>query len=213
MKQQLKRQIRTIVRTPPASGGAALLLAVVGTMNTGKSALVVASLLQHQATHGLEEGRIQIFSFPIHDHILSGPVSVAATLVRTTEEIRAAVCEGTQLVVIDEAQLIDVNTSHWRTALFDLIVELTTGGVHCIVGGLLKTFEDEPFGCMPVIAEIADQTVEVIANCLICHKNMAVCNFRQNSPAGDTVERIAKELYIRVCPECHAKLAPECHKQ
>lgn len=209
----MRRQIRTVVRTPPSSGGKASLLAVVGTMNAGKSALVVANLLQYQATHGLEEPQIQIFSFPVHDHILSGPVSVAATLVRTTKEIKDAINKDTRLVVIDEAQLIDVSTPHWQTALTDFIVELTDKGVYCVVGGLSKTFEDEPFGCMPAIAEMADQMIEVLADCLICHKSLATCNFRQDSPAGDTVERTAKELYTRVCPECHARLAPECHKQ
>jgi len=206
----MKRQIRTVVRTPQWPGKGSL-LAVVGTMNAGKSALVVANLLQHQTTYGLEEPNIQIFSFPVHEHILSGPVSVTATLVRTTEEIRMTVRRDTQLVVIDEAQLIDIDTPDWQTALTDFVVGLADKGVYCIVGGLLKTFEDESFGCMPAIAELADQTIEVVAECLICHGNMATCNFRQDSPAGDAVERTAKGLYTRVCSECHARLAPECH--
>ncbi|MDP3093155.1 MAG: hypothetical protein Q8N16_00115 [bacterium] len=208
----MRRQIVTVVRTPPPSGDKGSLVGVTGTMNAGKSALVVAHMLQLQAAYGLEEPRIQIFSFPVHDHILSGPVSVTATLVRTTEEMKMALRKETRLVVIDEAQLIDVGTSHWQTALTDFIVELTASGVHCVVGGLLKTFEDEPFGCMPAIAEMADETVEIIAECLSCHEKMATCNFRQGSPVGDAVERIAKELYTRVCPDCHARLAPECHK-
>jgi len=207
----MKRQIRTIVRTSPSFKKASL-LAVVGTMDTGKSALVIANLLQLQTACGLEEQKIQIFSFPVHDCILSGPVSVETNLVRTTEEMKAMFRKDTKLVVIDEAQLIDVGTPYWRTSLTDFIYKLRFRGVQCVVGGLLKTFEDEPFGCMPVIAEMANTTIEVIAECLICHNNMAICNFRQDSPAGDAIEKTAKELYTRVCPECHAKLAPGCHK-
>jgi len=95
----MRREIRTTERTP--SGRSGQIVVVAGTMNTGKSALLIAEVLRLQAVYGLGEEKIQIFSFPVHDSILSGPVSVATHLVRTTEEIRERIHPDVSLVVVD----------------------------------------------------------------------------------------------------------------
>lgn len=207
----MRREIRITERTP--SGRDGQIVVVIGTMDTGKSALLVAEVLRLQAAYGLGEEKIQVFSFPVHDSILSGSVSVTASIVRTTEEIRRRLRPDISLVVIEEAELIDNETPRWRTDLLNLILELAEAGVYCAIGGLLKTFEDEDFGCVPALAEVADRVVEPRAECLACHERIAVCNLRLESAAGDEVEVVEKERYIRVCAQCHARLAPDCHKE
>lgn len=213
----MRREIRVTERAP--RGRNSQITAATGTMDTGKSALLVAETLRFQAAFGLEEEKIQIFSFPVHATILSGPVSVKAVLVRTAEEIRRNLRPGISLMVIEEAQLIGVDTPGWKTELLELILELAEKGVHCLVGGLLTTFEDEEFGSMPALAKIADRLIETRAECLICHRRIATCNFRRQSPRrngrsleGEPIEDVDKGHYIRVCGQCHTELAPDCHK-
>ena len=207
----MRREIRITERTPSGRGGQ--IVVVAGTMNTGKSALLVAEMLRLQAAYGFGEKEIQIFSFPVHDSILSGSVSVTASIVRTTKEIREEIRSNVSLVVIEEAELIDNETQGWRRGLLAFVLELAEAGVHFVIGGLLKTFEDEDFGCVPALAKAADRVVEPRAECLVCRERMAVCNLRLESVAGDEVEVVEKERYIRVCAQCHAQLAPDCHKE
>ena len=182
-------------------------------MDTGKSLLFMVEGARLQVAYGFGEDEIQIFSFPVHNTVVSGPISVEATLVRTTAEIRQNLRPRARLVMIEEAELIGVGTLGWRTDLLALVLELAEAGVHCVVGGIFRTFEDEDFGCMPALMEEADRVVEPRAECLICHERMATCNLRLESGAGDEVEVVEKERYIRVCAQCHEREAPDCHKE
>ncbi len=67
----------------------------------------------------------------------------------------------TTVVAIDEAQFFD-------EGLVDIVQTLASRGIRVIVAGLDMDFRGEPFGCMPVLMEIAERVDKLQAICMVC---------------------------------------------
>ena len=69
------------------------------------------------------------------------------------------------VVGIDELQF-------FPKEIVPVILTLVEQGKHVIVSGLDLDFRGEPFGVMPTLMALADQTTKLTAVCASCGKNM-----------------------------------------
>ncbi|MEM1203450.1 MAG: thymidine kinase [Acidobacteriota bacterium] len=166
---------------------------VAGCMFSGKSEELIRRL--RRAT--IARQRVQVFK-PAADARAEGVVSrdnrsLDAVAVASSQDLRAELHWGVQVVGIDEAQFFD-------DGLPRLIDELADAGVRVIVAGLDMDFRGEPFGPMPQILARADFVDKIHAICMRCG---APAHYSQRIVGGDAQFQLGDtESYEARCRSC-----------
>ena len=168
---------------------------ITGGMFSGKSEELVRRLRRA----AIARQRVQVFK-PATDtrHDPARLVTrdlreLEAESVATSDELKAALRFGVQVVGIDEAQFFD-------DRLPELATELADHGVRVIVAGLDQDFLRRPFGPMPRLLALAEIVDKMHAVCVRCG---AAAHYSQRSAGGgDPVQVGDAEAYEARCRRC-----------
>ena len=98
-----------------------------------------------------------------------------------------------KVVAFDEAQFFDESVT-------EVAEQLALEGIRVIASGLDMDYRGKPFGPMPALMAIADNTIKLSAICAVCGAD-ATHSFRKTSHTN-TVIIGAKEYYEPRCRRC-----------
>ena len=104
-----------------------------------------------------------------------------------------ALAKKSSFVAIDAAQVID----------FDIVatcVKLAENNTQVVLAGLDMDYLGKPFGPMPKLIAIANQTITLHANCDIC--NEKAHHTDRASKNNDTIMLGEKGEYLALCKKC-----------
>lgn len=175
---------------------------ITGGMFSGKSEELVRRLRRAV----IARQRVQVFK-PNADTRARGEQVVTrdkrhldATSVTDSQEMRAKLHWGVQVVGIDEAQFFD-------ESLVGLLNELADAGIRVIVAGLDQDFRRAPFGPMPGLLATAEFVDKVHAICVRCgapaHYSQRIAGGGEQVQVGDT------ESYEARCRRCYQEFKPQ----
>lgn len=126
---------------------------------------------------------------------------VAAESVVSTQDLREALEDETQVVGIDEAQFFD-------DALIELVTELADEGLRVIVAGLDQDYLRRPFGPMPAIMALAEFVDKTHAVCIQCG---SAAHYSQRTAGGDSQVQVGDiEAYEARCRQCYVPYSSSC---
>ena len=169
--------------------------AITGGMFSGKSEELVRRLRRAI----IARQRVQVFT-PVTDtrHQTEAVVTrdnreVEATSVSTTQDLRAMLDLGVQVVGIDEAQFFEKD-------LVKLVNELADKGVRVIIAGLDQDFQRQPFGPMPAILATAEYVDKMHAVCVRC--GAPACYSQRIAGGEEQVQVGDLESYEARCRRC-----------
>lgn len=168
---------------------------ICGSMFSGKTEELIRRLKRAK----IANQRVEIFKPKIdnryddikvvsHDanFILSTPIDHSSKLI--------PLCEGVDVVGIDEAQFFDEE-------LTDQCQQLALNGVRVIIAGLDMDFRGIPFGPIPQLLAVAEYITKVHAICQHCG-NLATHSYRLSSEEA-TVVLGEKDRYEPRCRSCY----------
>ena len=166
---------------------------IAGCMFSGKSEELIRRLRRAK----IARQRVQVFK-PSADTRSQGLESrdrwgFEATAVGDSEEMRANLHWGVEVVGVDEAQFFD-------PGLVSLVVELAGAGRRVIIAGLDMDFLGHAFGPIPELMAVADYVSKLHAICVRCG---APAMFSQRTAGGrDQVQVGDEESYEARCRRC-----------
>lgn len=183
----------------PFGGG--WLEVVVGPMFSGKS----EELIRRVTRALIAKQAVQVFKPAIDDRY--DAIAVASHAGRTleaeavdgTDDLRARLRKGTEVVAIDEAQFFGAD-------LVDLVQDLADDGARIIVAGLDLDFRGEPFGPVPTLLAKAEAVEKLTAICRCGRAATRTQRLIGGHPAhyDDPVILVgATESYEPRCRSCH----------
>jgi thymidine kinase len=175
--------------------GAGQIEVIAGGMFSGKSEELVRRL--RRALIARQD--VQVFK-PAADarHVANRLVTrdareMEAISVRDSDELRAALRAGVDVVGIDEGQFFD-------DGLADLAMDLADAGIRVIVAGLDQDFARRPFGPMPRLLAHAEMVDKMHAVCVRCgspaHYSQRIAGGAEQVQVGDV------EAYEARCRAC-----------
>lgn len=175
---------------------------ITGGMFSGKSEELVRRL--RRSVIGRQ--RVQVFT-PVSDsrHATERVVTregreIDAIAVKNSQELRAQIQLGVEVVGIDEAQFFD-------DGLIVVANELADAGIRVIVAGLDQDFRREPFGPMPLLMATAEYVDKMHAVCVRCG---AAAQYSQRiAGGGEQVQLGDVEAYEARCRRCFVEFVPE----
>lgn len=118
--------------------------------------------------------------------------SIQSTPVEHSQNI-LLMCEGVDVVGIDEAQFFD-------DQVLGVCKTLASKGTRVIVAGLDMDYLGRPFGQMPNLLAIADYITKLHAICVCCG-NIANVSYRKTSQKGQVLLG-EKDIYEPRCWKC-----------
>src|SRR5216117_3514154 len=126
--------------------------------------------------------------------------AVEAVPVDTTEQIASLLCADTQVIGIDEAQILD-------GSIVELATSLAQRGLRVIIAGTDIYFRGEPFGPMPQLMAIAELVDKLHAICVVCggpaSRNQRLIGGRPARYDSPTIMVGGQESYEARCRNCH----------
>jgi thymidine kinase len=146
-----------------AKGSLGWIEVVCGPMFSGKSEELIRRLRRAE----IARQRVQIFK-PIidqryaDDHIVShSALKIRTTSVKTAAELQAKLDVRTEVIGIDEGQVLGHE-------LVDVVVHLADMGKRVIIAGLDTDYLGRPFHPMPELLAVADEIQKTLAICMQC---------------------------------------------
>jgi thymidine kinase len=118
---------------------------------------------------------------------------LSAITVASSQELRANLELGVDVVGIDEAQFFD-------EGLVELVTELADLGLRVIVAGLDQDYLRRPFGPMPTILALAEYVDKMHAVCVRCG---APAHYSQRTGGGDEQLQVGDTEYEARCRRCY----------
>jgi len=128
-----------------------------------------------------------------HDHRTSNAVIIDG---ESVEEVLDLIhSKHVNKVIIDEAQFFE------RTKIIQIIQNLLKQGIDVYAAGLMYDYKRQPFGAMPVLQGLADETLELFS---VCQKCGAIARHSERTHGGKrTIDVGSADKYIAVCERCH----------
>jgi thymidine kinase len=129
-----------------------------------------------------------------HDHRTIKSLLVDPEL--TPQDILKKVLETKPTVVIvDEAQFFTAST------ILPVVEKLRNMNIDVIASGLQYDFRRRPFGAMPDLIGIADDTIYLVA---VCQKCGRVARHSERVAGGESQVAVgSRDSYIAACDQCH----------
>lgn len=175
---------------------------ICGSMFSGKSEELIRRVKRAQ----LAKLNVIVFKHSLDDRTTTEYVvshnghKVEAIPIENCETILAVTEKSTDVVGIDEVQF-------FNTDIVNIICKLIDSGKRVIAGGLDLDFRGIPFGPMPTLMAIADQTTKLKAICLVCgqdaHFTQRIINGRPAHAHDSLILVGAEESYQARCRDCH----------
>ena len=98
-------------------------------------------------------------------------------------------------VIIDEAQFFD------KTKIVSIVEKLLLLGTDVYAAGLMYDYKRQPFGAMPILQGLADETLELVS---VCQKCGAIARHSERTQGSErTIDVGSADKYIAVCERCH----------
>lgn len=171
---------------------------IAGGMFSGKS----EELIRRLRRAVIARQRVQVFKPIIDDrYSLEEVVSrderrLKAIAVATSEQLRARVELGVQVIGIDEIQFFD-------DGIIDVCMQLADAGIRVIAAGLDQDYLRRPFGPMPALLAVAEEVSKMHAVCVRCggsaHYSNRIAGGSSQVEVGDT----SYEARCRFCFESY----------
>lgn len=180
------------------------LTVITGPMFAGKTAALIERLAQYatfRAFKPLLDDRYAAASIGTHDGEEVSAHPVDATPHGLSRLLDVAYARDPRAVGIDEAQF-------FPNELLNVVVELTTNGFDVVVAGLNTDFTGGPFEPVPVLADLADETIVKAATCDSCGSEATRSQrLVDGEPAPEDAPQVrigGSETYEARCQDCHA---------
>jgi thymidine kinase len=175
---------------------------ICGSMFSGKSEELIRRVRRAQ----IARQRVQVFKHALDDRYAIGAIAshngtrIEAVPITGSGEIGRLLDPAATVVAVDEAQFFDpgvVAVSH----------ALAARGVRLILAGLDTDFRGEPFGAMPHLLAIAEETTKLQAICVVCGasatRTQRLVDGRPAHYADPVIVIGAREAYEARCRHCH----------
>jgi len=171
-------------------------------MFSGKSEELIRRVRRAQ----IARQRVQVFKHALDDRYAVGAIAshngtrIEAVPVTGSAEIGRLLDAAATVVAVDEVQFLDpgiVAVSH----------ALAARGVRLILAGLDTDFRGEPFGAMPQLLAIAEETTKLQAICMLCGapatRTQRLVDGRPAQYTDPVIVIGAREAYEARCRGCH----------
>ncbi len=171
---------------------------VCGSMFSGKTEELIRRMRRAQ----IANLKVEIFKPTIdtrydeNDVVSHNDTRIRSTPVANSQHI-LLMCEGVDVIGIDEAQFFDVEMPNVAEAL-------ALKGIRVIVAGLDMDFQKNPFGPMPAILAKADYVTKLHAICVQCGD---IANYSYRKSASDEQVLLGElDIYEPRCRTCYDKV-------
>jgi thymidine kinase len=176
---------------------------ISGVMFSGKS----EELMRRIRRAIIASRRVQIFKSQLDDRYAGvsrisshDGGTLEAEPVGSAQDLRQRLIAGSDVVAIDEVQLLD-------DEVVDVVRWLADREVRVIVAGTDMDFRGEPFGPMPLLMAIADTVDKLHAICVRCGapatRNQRLVDGRPAPADAPVVQVGGHEAYEARCRRCH----------
>jgi len=175
---------------------------ICGSMFSGKT----EELIRRVRRAEIARQKVQVFKPVIDnryavDHVASHDGGqYEAELIQKATDILARLRSDTNVVAIDEAQVLD-----WTVA--DVARLLADRGLRVIIAGLDLDFRGEPFGPMPLLMAEAELVDKLHAICVVCgapaSRSQRLINGQPANYDDPVIMVGASEVYEARCRDCH----------
>lgn len=168
---------------------------ISGGMFSGKTSELIRRL------HRAQRAKLNVALFKPHidqryhdtNVVSHSGTEMPATVVNSSLDL-PKLCEGLQVIGIDEAQFFD---SH----LPDILQKLADSGIKIVVAGLELDSNRKPFGPMPTLLCLAERVTKLQAICASCGRDSAFSKRLVQSES--TVCVGGPEAYEPLCRGCY----------
>ncbi len=177
----------TVVSGPMFSGKTGKLITMTEVLTSiGKTVVVVKPSIDSRYGKKAE--------LHSHDHRTIKSLLVDPEL--TPEDILTQVLvTKPHVVIVDEAQFFTAST------ILPVVEKLRSLGIDVIASGLQYDFRRRPFGAMPDLIGIADDTIYLVA---VCQKCGRVARHSERVAGGESQVSVgSSDSYIAACDSCH----------
>ena len=175
---------------------------ICGSMFSGKSEELIRRVRRAQ----IARQRVQVFKhalddrYTIHSIASHNGTRIEALPISTSGEIHGLLDAAAGVVAVDEVQFLD-----------DEIVSVSRvpagRGVRVILAGLDTDFRGEPFGPMPQLLAVAEETLKLQAICMACGapatRTQRLVNGQPAHYTDPVIVIGAREAYEARCRRCH----------
>jgi thymidine kinase len=175
---------------------------ICGSMFSGKSEELIRRVRRAQ----IARQRVQVFTHALDDRYASRAIAshngsrIEALPITHSDEVRGLLEPATNVVAVDEVQFLD-------TRIVAVSQSLAGRGVRVILAGLDTDFRGEPFGPMPNLLAIAEETMKLQAICMACGapatRTQRLVNGRPAHYTDAVIVIGAREAYEARCRYCH----------
>lgn len=174
---------------------------IYGPMFSGKTGKLIASakILKNLKREfiifkpALDDRYSKSASLHSHDHkMLKAELVDTNSLDIITERI---IEQSPDTVLIDEIQFFD------KMKILKLVQDCLRLGINVIAAGLLEDYRLQPFGVVPILLKMADESWPLYS---VCQKCGAKAAHSERVSGGDkTIDVGASDKYIAACTKCH----------
>ena len=167
---------------------------ICGSMFSGKTKMLIKKIKEAKS----KNNKVSVFKPKIDvrynpEKIVSHEKDeISAIPVNNSKDI-IDLAKKSSFVAIDEAQFFDLG-------IVNACVQLAENNTQVVLAGLDMDFLGKPFGPMPNLMAIANQTITLHANCDICNEK-AHHTYRA-SKNNDTIMLGEKGEYLALCKKC-----------
>lgn len=174
---------------------------ITGGMFSGKSEELIRRLRRAL----IARQKVQVFKpliddrFSLEEVVSRDERRLKAAPVASSEELRARIELGVQVVGVDEVQFFD-------QGIIDVAMELADAGIRVIAAGLDQDYLRRPFGPMAGLLSVAELVTKVHAICVRCG---GVAHYSQRIAGGESQVEVGDSSYEPRCRVCYEQYVPK----
>lgn len=168
---------------------------ITGGMFSGKSEELIRRLRRAL----IARQRVQVFKprlddrYSVEELVSRDDRRLKATAVPNSEQLRARVELGVQVVGIDEVQFFD-------EGIVEVCMQLADAGIRVIAAGLDQDYLRRPFGPMPALLSVAEEISKMHAVCVRCG---GAAHYSQRIAGGNSQVEVGDTSYEARCRSCY----------
>ena len=173
---------------------------IAGGMFSGKS----EELIRRLRRAVIARQRVQVFKpivddrFSLEEVVSRDERRLKAMAVATSEQLRARVELGVQVIGIDEVQFFD-------DGIVDVCMNLADAGIRIVAAGLDQDYLRRPFGPMPALLSVAEEISKMHAVCVRCG---GAAHYSQRIAGGSSQVEVGDTSYEARCRFCFETYQP-----
>ncbi|MBN1549107.1 thymidine kinase [Candidatus Babeliales bacterium] len=175
---------------------------ICGSMFSGKSEELILRLRRAQ----FAKQNAVVFKHSLDDRVARSYITThngskfEAIPIEHPSTILSVVDKDTEVIAIDEVQF-------FNNDIINIVCQMVDEGRRVIVAGLDLDFRGVPFGPIPTLMAVADQTTKLKAICMVCGKDAHFSQRLINGEPANYEDPIviigAENCYQARCRSCH----------